>query len=209
MVRPGGCQPQSPETALLGVQIRTDVRGSQHGAVANVPGSPQQRAVCGLAQTDPRAQPICGIIEAESRQWHLPFRLPGGFSNGIRNVKRALVGCVVFLVTVPGVPLFPQATVFDLDSHAWHDNDGNGQRRAGESGLEGVPIDLLRSGALSSDATSDSAGVYRFSVPLPDACVVRRAQPGCLRWSSTPTRSPSLWRSGKPCAWTSTIGAAG
>ena len=74
----------------------------------------------------------------------------------------------------------------DIAGTVWLDADGDGRRDAGEPGLSGVTVKLLRGNVQTGQAATGDDGAYHFAALLPGAYEVREVQPAWLRWSTTP-----------------------
>ena len=66
-------------------------------------------------------------------------------------------------------PLPPGASIGDK---VWQDTNGNGVQDAGEAGVSGVTVQLLKGGTVVATVTTDSSGRYVFSNVAPGTYTV-------------------------------------
>ena len=86
----------------------------------------------------------------------------------------------------PTITPTPTPATGDIAGTAWLDVNGDAMRDAGEPGLVGVTIQLLRAGAQVGQTLTGGDGAYRFADLPPGEYTVREVQPGWLRFSTTP-----------------------
>ena len=85
----------------------------------------------------------------------------------------------------------------DIAGTVWLDADGDALPDAGEPGLAGVTIRLLRDGVQVGQAATAGDGAYRFSALPPGAYRVREIQPAWVRFSTTPDEVPVTLAAGE------------
>ena len=86
----------------------------------------------------------------------------------------------------PTATASPTPTSGDITGTIWLDADGDGYHDAGELGLSGVSVRLLRDGLLIGQATTSGDGTYHFLALPPRSYSVAEIQPAWLRFSSMP-----------------------
>ena len=86
----------------------------------------------------------------------------------------------------PSPTLTPTPATGDIAGTVWLDANGDGRHDAGEFGLVGVRIELIRNGLLMGMDTTDGDGTYRFAALAPGTYTAREVQPSWLHFSTTP-----------------------
>ena len=86
----------------------------------------------------------------------------------------------------PSPTLTPTPITGDIAGTVWLDANADAHHDAGEFGLVGVRIELIRNGLLIGMDTTGGDGAYRFAALTPGTYTVREVQPPWLRFSTTP-----------------------
>jgi hypothetical protein len=79
----------------------------------------------------------------------------------------------------------------------WLDTNGDGIQDAGEPGLAGVTVRLLRDSIQIGQAATASDGTYRYSALAAGNYVVQESQPAWVRFSTTPDEVPVTLAAGE------------
>ena len=150
--------------ANYGVEFFNDVAGDNasegsEGSLAILKGTNEIM----LSLVDPHPEGDLGRPYWTTQGTNTFSTVDGSATNWYTNIRSGSAGYNAKANSMGDVEILTAPAPIEIGNRVWLDSDADGVQDAGEAGISGVTVQLVKAGAVIATATTDASGNYIFS----------------------------------------------